>query len=134
MQWDDHPNAGFTNGAPWLPVADDYPARNVAAQRRDPASMLSLYRRLIALRKAKPALAVGTYAPVPAEGDVLAYKREHDGRRLLVALNLGSEPETLDVSDRLGYALLRTHCDRTGKSVDAPVHLRADEGVIVEAA
>ena len=43
MQWDASPGGGFTTGEPWLPLVD--PAeRNVAAQRGDPASLLSLYR------------------------------------------------------------------------------------------
>jgi alpha-glucosidase len=49
MQWDGSPSGGFTTGEPWLPPVD--PAeRNVADQRDDPASMLSLVRELIALR------------------------------------------------------------------------------------
>ncbi len=43
MQWDATPNAGFTTGGPWLPVAEDYATVNVATQRDDPRSMLSLY-------------------------------------------------------------------------------------------
>ncbi|MBX6340831.1 MAG: alpha-amylase, partial [Thermomicrobiaceae bacterium] len=73
MQWEPGPNAGFTTGEPWLPLADDYQTCNVEVEREDPRSMLSLYRRLIALRRAEPALHVGSYAPVPAEGSVLAY-------------------------------------------------------------
>lgn len=50
MQWDGSPGGGFTSGAPWLSL-DDPAARNVADQRGDPASLLSLYRELIALRR-----------------------------------------------------------------------------------
>ena len=41
--------AGFTSGAAWLPPVDPA-ARNVADQRRDPVSLLQLYRALIGLR------------------------------------------------------------------------------------
>src|SRR6185503_17285360 len=51
MQWDASPNAGFTSGTPWLPLAANYRTANVAAEHDDPASMLTLYRRLIALRR-----------------------------------------------------------------------------------
>src|SRR5205085_3716774 len=47
MQWDQGPGAGFTAGTPWLPLAQDYRTVNVRAQRGDPKSILSLYRRLI---------------------------------------------------------------------------------------
>jgi alpha-glucosidase len=56
--------------------------------------MLSLHRRLLALRRAEPALAVGSYAPVEADR-LLAYGREKDGRRFVVALNLTADPQTL---------------------------------------
>jgi alpha-glucosidase len=50
MQWDPSPAGGFTTGTPWLPLVD--PAeRNVEDQRRQPGSMLELYRELIALRR-----------------------------------------------------------------------------------
>lgn len=44
MQWDSSPNAGFCSPTvkPWLPIADDYKQVNVAAQRDDRHSMLSL--------------------------------------------------------------------------------------------
>ena len=76
MQWDATPHAGFTTGRPWLPVAPDAATVNVAPQRDDPASMLALYRRLLAFRRARPALSIGSYEPVEATDDVLAYARE----------------------------------------------------------
>ena len=54
--------------------------------------MLTLYRRLIALRRDTPALAVGAYAAVEAHGEVLAYMRMHARKRCLVVLNLGPQP------------------------------------------
>jgi alpha-glucosidase len=132
MQWDASANAGFTTGTPWLPVADDYRTNNVAAGREDPVSMLALHRRLLALRRAEPALAVGSYAPVQAEGDMLAYTRERDGRRFLVALNLGHGSPTLVSAETHGRLALSTHLDRDGERVRGTLELRADEGVIVE--
>lgn len=50
MQWDPTPNGGFTAGTPWLPLVD--PAEcNVADQREDPDSLLSLYRDLLGWRR-----------------------------------------------------------------------------------
>jgi alpha-glucosidase len=50
MQWDASATGGFTTGEPWLAAVD--PAeRNVADQRDDPGSTLSLVRELIALRR-----------------------------------------------------------------------------------
>jgi len=130
MQWSGAPNAGFSTADPWLPIAADYRETNVETQACDPASMLSLHRRLIALRRAEPALAVGSYAPVDAEGDLLAYLREHHGRRFLVALNLGSTPVSLPF-DGAGEMVLSTDAERRAEPVRGRVELRGDEGVIV---
>ncbi|KKI22621.1 alpha-amylase family glycosyl hydrolase, partial [Sphingomonas sp. Ag1] len=51
MAWDGSPNAGFSTAEPWLPLHPDWRTRNVAAQEADPASMLWLYRRLLAARR-----------------------------------------------------------------------------------
>jgi alpha-glucosidase len=137
MQWDSRPNASFSSGPgePWLPLADDYTAVNVAAQWDDPASMLSLHHRLIALRRVEPALSVGSYMPIETSGDVLAYVRAAgDGdRRFLIALNLGPEPHTLDLARAgvSGRAVVGTHPDREGEVLSHALELRGDEGVVV---
>ena len=97
MQWDATAHAGFTSGRPWLPVAPDAATVNVARQRDDPASMLALYRRLLALRRARPALSIGSYEPVDGTGDVLAYARNAGDNQCLVALNLSCTPQTFGV-------------------------------------
>ena len=129
MPWDASPNAGFTEGAPWLPLGSDWRTVNVAAQESDPRSMLSLYRALISLRRIEPALSVGAYAPVRAEKDVLAYERRAD-RRVLIALNLGGRPRALR-GVPAGTLRLSTYLDRAGEPVAATLRLRPDEGVVV---
>jgi alpha-glucosidase len=138
MQWDASAGAGFTAGEPWLPLADDWRESNVAAQRDDPASMLALYRRLIALRRREPALSVGGYTPVEAVGDLLAYLR-HDGvRRFLVVLNLGPGPAELepgglpDGGSLDGRIAISTSLGREGDPVRDAVEVRGAEGVVVE--
>jgi alpha-glucosidase len=89
MQWDNSlPNAGFTSGRPWLPVGT---TPNVRDQDRDASSTLSLYRRLLALRRSNPALVEGTIENVVAHGDVLTYERRCRNQRLFMALNMGFE-------------------------------------------
>ena len=133
MQWNAEEYAGFSSTAPWLPVAEDYQGVNVEVQQADPSSVLSLYRRLIALRKDESALAVGSYAPVDIEGNVLAYIREHEGRRLLIALNMGEESCQPSPSGfETGRVLLSTCLDREREEVTQSLMLRPDEGVIVE--
>jgi alpha-glucosidase len=127
MQWSTEPNAGFTRGRPWLPLAADHVAVNVATQRADANSMLSLYRKLIALRRAEPELQLGSLALLEAPGDVLAYRR---GARFLVALNLGHAPRRAALGAH-GRVLLSTCLEREGERVGGALELRPDEGLLV---
>jgi alpha-glucosidase len=130
MQWDASRGAGFTTGDPWLPFATDRRTRNVEAQRDDPHSMLTLHRRLIHLRRANPALAIGAYEPIGVGDETLAYRRSSDGRAFAVALNLGSRPVEVEIGG-VGTIVLSTNLERGGQAVGACVELGADEGVVV---
>ncbi|MES2289831.1 MAG: alpha-amylase family glycosyl hydrolase [Pseudomonadota bacterium] len=128
MPWDATPHAGFTSGDPWLPLNADWKTRNVAAQARDPGSLLVFYRELLALRRATPALSVGDYVAAASDRDVLAFERMHDGDRLLVALNFSAEPRAvhLPAGTTIGKILLST-LDGTAPSPT----LRGNEGCII---
>jgi alpha-glucosidase len=132
MHWDGSAQGGFTSGRPWLPLDPHFPACHVEGLRNDPASILMLYRRLIELRRRHPALSVGRYTQITAEGDVLAYERQHGTERFLVALNLGHTSHTLSLPDgTTGRVVLTTLLDRVGEAIGAAVGLRPDEGLIV---
>ena len=142
MQWDGSDGAAFTRAGvePWLPLADDYRDVNVAAQRDDPASYLSLYRRLIELRRREPALSVGEYEPLARPddaGEVIAYRRRAGDRRFLVVLNLSGRPQTFRRPDGAteslpGRIALSTCLDRDQEPVARTLELRPNEGVVVE--
>ncbi|MFG1420098.1 alpha-amylase family glycosyl hydrolase [Roseixanthobacter liquoris] len=132
MQWDDGPFAGFSTVEPWLPLAADFPEVNVAAQRGNGQSMLTLVRRLIALRHGRAELMLGAYCALAAQGDLLLYVRALDGAgRMLVALNLGAEPLAATLPGVSGEVLLSTFCDREGERMSGEIALRANEGVMV---
>jgi alpha-glucosidase len=134
MQWDGTPGAGFTAGEPWLPLAADYPLRNVATQRDDPHSMLALTRRLLELRRASAALSVGAYRAVEA-GDrhVFAYLRSHGEERVLVVLNFGAAALTLDLSAvaARGSIAACAALDRHGEADLSALALRPHEGLVI---
>jgi alpha-glucosidase len=134
MQWSDNENAGFTKGKPWLPIAQDYSTVNVASERGRANSMLTLYRRLIELRRAEPALSVGAFAPLPARDDVMAYVRKINERRLLIVLNLSAKAQSFSMSDLQcrGSLLLTTHLDRGREELADKLELRAAEGAVIE--
>ena len=134
MQWSNDEQAGFTTGKPWLPIAGDHPTINVVLERDSPTSILTLYRRLIELRRAEPALSVGEFAPLPGDDDLMAYIRKTDERRLLVVLNLSAKPQSFSISDLQcrGSLLLSTHLDRSREVLRDKLDLRGDEGAIIE--
>ncbi|MCR0983589.1 alpha-amylase family glycosyl hydrolase [Roseomonas populi] len=133
MPWNAGRNGGFTTGEPWLPLNDDHAARNVAALSADPASLLHLYRRLIALRRDHAALSTGDYVGVEVEGEVLAFERRQAGARLLVALNFGQAPARLPLPQDAPGAelLLSTHPGREAAPVPAELQLGPEEGVVL---
>jgi alpha-glucosidase len=134
MQWDDSANAGFSAAEPWLPLADDFTANNVASERDDPHSLYNLYRQLLSVRRKQPALAVGAYYPVAAAGNVLAYERVLGVFRTLVVLNLGAITADITLPNKTNSAtiLLSTEPCRDGLAQFGTLTLKGHEGVILE--
>ena len=95
MQWEPGPGAGFSSEEPWLPLAADADARNVALQDRDPGSLLQLYREAIRLRRETPALHRGSFAALPAPPGIFAFERRCGSQRAAVALDFCGEPRRL---------------------------------------
>jgi alpha-glucosidase len=134
MQWNDGPNAGFTTGKPLFPVADDYVQINVAAEERDPRSLLALYRRLIGLRKTQLALTVGLQTPVVCRPPLLYFCRELSDRGLAVVLNMGTDELSFDfgeIGQKAVRLLLSTYLDRVDERPEKEVRLRSNEGLIL---
>ena len=133
MQWDATPTGGFTTGTPWLPLVDPG-HRNVAAHLGDPASLLNLYRKLIAARRSSAALGRGTHRSFfGVAPDVLVWLREAQGERVLCLLNTGSEarPCALPLA-RLGSGsgeVLVATSERTGRVALSDLTLAALEGL-----
>ena len=85
-------HAGFSDTAPWLPLGAEHPALAVDRQDADPQSMLAHTRRLVALRRANPALRQGANARWVSEGDLLGFDRVVDGQHIRCLFNLGAAP------------------------------------------
>jgi alpha-glucosidase len=99
MQWDASTNAGFsTSQHPWLPVPPSAATYNVQAESQDHVSILSFYKRLLALRRSDSALRDGRYVPLNQEDpNVLSFlrKKRGSGDTVLVVLNMSGEARTL---------------------------------------
>jgi alpha-glucosidase len=92
MQWDtSNAQAGFSrNPKTWLSVPANYRTINVKTELADPASILNWHRRLIALRRTRPALRDGRVVMLDAGNpSVLSYARvAADGAAVVVSLNM----------------------------------------------
>ena len=134
MSWDESENAGFSTVNPWLPLNADWPTRNVALMTEEPHSILTLYRRLLALRRSCLALSIGDFGLLKGEDSILAYERRHDSERLIVALNLGERPSGLQLPDwARGSRLLVSTVDDAALIEGGTLLLRSNEGVVLKA-
>ena len=138
-----------TTGMPWLPIAADVDAINVASARGDSASTLVLYRRLLALRRREPALTRGSFRMLPRQGEVLAYVREAapspaPPERFLVLVNFSKTAQTYAINAENVAALtdrgrwrvsiaVGTHARRAVPSIDE-IALSPDEAVVIRLA
>ncbi len=92
MQWDDSPQAGFTEGEPWIKVNPNYTGINAAEQVDRPDSVWSCYRQLIEFRKRYSIFAEGKFALLCRDHpQIFAYTRESGAEKLLVVCNFSQE-------------------------------------------
>ena len=99
VQWSSADNAGFTAGTPWMRVNPNYRTINVEAEQADPNSVYAFYKELIQLYK-DPAyhgtFTFGKLVPFAREQkNLIAYERQGDGQKLLIAVNFQKEPQTV---------------------------------------
>ncbi len=134
MQWDTSENAGFTSGKPWLPLMENFSRVNVKEQEMEKDSMLNFYKKLIQLRNNEPALNIGNYIPVLANGNMLSYLREFSGKRFLIALNLGESKENCEPNLRpwKGKVRIGTHKELYEKEFQNQIYLGPNQGMVVE--
>jgi alpha-glucosidase len=133
MRWDAAaPGCGFSDAAEtWLPLGPQPPGTDVAAQRADRGSLLWLYRELLALRRAHPALHRGSWRLLETPPGVLGYERPSEEERALVALNFGAERRRMDLGGGRVVAGLST---RGGAALPAraeAVDLGPCEGLVL---
>ena len=97
MQWNGERYGGFSEVEPWLPMSAGF--RNeitVEAQQNDQDSILSFYKKLIAMRKMYPVIAEGEISFLETGTDrVLAYQRKLGEQQIVVFCNLDGEKHTV---------------------------------------
>jgi maltose alpha-D-glucosyltransferase/alpha-amylase len=104
MQWSSEAHGGFTRAdAPFRPLVDRGPFAferlNVAAQRRDPDSLLNWIERTIRLRKECPEIGWGSVRVLPAGDDaVLALRYDFRGAAMLIVHNFASGSRSVRIA------------------------------------
>jgi len=90
-QWNSEDNAGFTSGKPWLKVNPNYREINVEAQINDSNSVLSFYKRLIAMKKNPEYKEILTYGDFVADRNtdsrIMSFSRNYEGRKIMTVAN-----------------------------------------------
>lgn len=101
MQWSNDAHGGFTNGTPWIQVADNYKEINVEKELED-GEIFTYYQKLIRLRKEMEVIQVGSYEPMFLEHEqVWAYRRLYGNQELITFSNFYGDPITLDISNEV---------------------------------
>ncbi len=104
MQWSTEPHAGFTKGAkPILPVIDAGPYGfqhvNVAAQRRDPNSLMNWMERIVRMRKEVPEIGWGNFTFLSTQtAEVMAMRYDWRNNAVLCVHNLSAEPREIKLT------------------------------------
>lgn len=88
MQWDRGPNAGFTDGTPWLPPTTDHEDRNVQTQVSSPGSTLILTRKLIEAKRSEASLRTGSFGVLDdLPTGLFGFRRQHSDEVAFVLVN-----------------------------------------------
>jgi maltose alpha-D-glucosyltransferase / alpha-amylase len=106
MQWSPDRNAGFSRADPqrlYLPPIMDavygYQSTNVEAQSRDPSSLLSWTKRMLAVRKTSQAFGRGSRRFLrPGNRKILAYLREFGEDTVLCVANLSRSAQPVELN------------------------------------
>lgn len=87
MQWNAERFAGFSQGQPWLDIAENYQELNAQRALADEQSVFYFYRELIALRKKIGVITDGDYTDLlPDHKEIFAYQR-CNAKQVLICIN-----------------------------------------------
>jgi maltose alpha-D-glucosyltransferase/alpha-amylase len=132
MQWSLEANLGFSTAKPeqlYLPVDSALDAPTVAAQDKDPNSLLNRTRRLIQLKHAEPALAAyAEFVPLYAQPNAcpFVFARASGKSVLLIAFNPAGKPVSAQfdfATEHKGFELI---AGRPAVIKDEPGHLQLE--------
>jgi alpha-glucosidase len=125
LPWEQQgPSLGFGSGPAWLPQPAGWAALSVAAQQRDPHSMLALYQAALHRRRAEQSLRKGTLTWQPAPPGSLSFVRAAPGAQpVQVVVNMGNAQVPVPSGD----VLLATQSVHGSLPAGAAVWLRPSD-------
>ena len=134
MQWDASPNAGFTEGEPWIMVNPNYGEINAADQIGREDSVFSFYKELVKLRKEKPVIVNGEYRLLdPESEDVFVYERSFHEEHLLVVCSFAEKELLWRLPEEMaGQAAKRVIGNYEGQQWGPELMLRPSEASVWE--
>ena len=99
----DKKHAGFTEGQPWLPVANEHLSMAIDQQTQDKNSVLAAYQTFLQWRKTQAELVIGDIEFIPAPDELLMFTRSLPGSdsQLLVVFNLSAREVTTKLTKTL---------------------------------
>ncbi len=121
MRWTaEATRGGFTTGTPFRAVSPNGATNNAASQVQDHDSLLTFYKRMLALRNQRPSLSGGSYRLLAVDGTMLAFQRTAGAESTLVAINYGSAPGQLKLPGLAPNVQLETLYPQGGSITDCP--------------
>ena len=127
MQWTSDRNGGFSRADPqrlYLPPIQDpiygFEAVNVESQSREPSSLLSWTRHMLAIRASTKAFGRGSVTMLhPGNRKILAYVREYDGEVILCVANVSRVAQSVELD--LGSYKGLVPVEMTGRNAFPPI-------------
>ncbi len=131
LPWTRAPGHGWAVEEPWLPWPPQAAEHSAEAEREDEASMLHLYRRLLAARRGSSALRRGSFSWLEAPAGVLAFERRAGEERRLVLVNFRAAPAPAAVAEGLEVEVAS---DGAGEGRTFSGELGPDQAVVLRPA
>lgn len=135
MQWTAGKNAGFTQGTPWIPLADNYAEINVEKELQDPDSIFHFYKRLVRLRKERKEVSDGTIVFLETDcSELLAYERNWKESKIIILCNLSGTSISIKVKEEWKNCriLLDSYLEEKWNSQNEQYLLREYEALVLE--
>ncbi len=129
IPWQPGEGRGWAEGDAWLPWPPNADRKSVAAQRDDPDAIVHLYRRLLAARRASPALQRGSFEWLATDDSALVWQRRLADDLRIVAVNFSGKEVEVETPGSHRIAL-STHRDAEGSSFSG--RLAPDQAVVLE--